>query len=97
MNKSIMRAMGFEKEVSEVEEGICPLCHRHVGGSVGMSEDQAKEWAISGLCIPCQDDVFGAEGADDFSFNDEDDSFGAISDKDIFLKHIGLNEDRHDR
>ena len=58
MNKDIMRAAGFGKEVSLVELGKCPFC-----GKEGNFKDfkdllSMKEFKISGICQECQDKTF---------------------------------------
>lgn len=57
MNKDIMRACGFEKEVERVEKGLCPFCN----STLGEFRDalSAREAQISGLCQKCQDEMFG--------------------------------------
>jgi hypothetical protein len=57
MNKDIMRKLGFDKEMDDVEQNICPSCKK----PIGMFRDalSRKEYGISGLCQLCQDKVFG--------------------------------------
>ena len=61
MNKEIMKAAGFEKEVKKVEEGICPFCNTQVKIQDFRDGLSLKEFRISGLCQKCQDEVFGEE------------------------------------
>jgi len=60
MNKEIMRMLNFDKEVTMVEDGVCPMC----GDSVDIREFSDalsyKEFKISGLCQKCQNETFGA-------------------------------------
>ena len=58
MNKAIMRALGFEAEVSKVEEGDCPFCGKKVDLDEFRDELSRREFRISGLCQGCQDEVF---------------------------------------
>ena len=57
MNKEIMKAMGFEKEIEEIEKGNCPLCKKKITGF--NDELSLKEFKISGMCQDCQNSVFG--------------------------------------
>ena len=41
--------------------GLCPLCRAQVKAEDLRDELSRKEFKISGLCQPCQDDVFGTE------------------------------------
>jgi hypothetical protein len=61
MNKAIMNAVGFAKEVKAVEEGLCPLCKQQIKADSFRDELSIKEFVISGMCQSCQDDVFGGE------------------------------------
>ena len=61
MNKEIMKAAGFGKEVRMVEEGKCPSCSAKVEVGEFRDEISVREFKISGLCQKCQDEVFGAE------------------------------------
>lgn len=59
MNKAIMKAAGFGKEVEMVENGYCPD-HGEKIPIQGFKDDLSrKEFTISGLCQECQDSVFG--------------------------------------
>ena len=57
MNKEIMRACGFDKEVDLVEKGKCPSCGKVPGKF--RDELSRREYGISGLCQKCQDKTFG--------------------------------------
>jgi hypothetical protein len=63
MNKEIMRAAGFTKEVGLVEQGKCPFCKKDVMAvpDAFRNESSLKEYKISGLCQECQDLVFGKD------------------------------------
>lgn len=57
MNKEIMVACGYEKEMDLIEQKICPFCENKVGEF--RDDLSRKEYEISGLCQTCQDDFFG--------------------------------------
>jgi hypothetical protein len=69
MNKDIMRACGFGKEVAAVDAGKCPMCGNPVHTDDFVDELSVREFRISGLCQSCQNDVFNAEEPEDY---DED-------------------------
>ena len=58
MNDTIMEVMGFGKEVKLRKEGKCPLCERNMMFETFRDNISRKEFAISGLCQKCQDEVF---------------------------------------
>lgn len=58
MNKNIMRAMGFNKEVDAIEAGRCPMCSEPINTDDFKDDLSRREYAISGLCQSCQDWVF---------------------------------------
>jgi hypothetical protein len=59
MNESIMRAVGFDKEVELVKSGKCPFCKTEVNHDSFKDRQSAREYLISGLCQACQDKMFG--------------------------------------
>ena len=59
MNKSILKELGFEKELERVEQGRCPFCNKMVLLDEFKDDLSRKEFEISGLCQTCQDDTFG--------------------------------------
>lgn len=59
MNKSILKSVGFGKEVEAVEQGLCPFCKKKVSSGDFQDELSKKEFKISGLCQKCQDKMFG--------------------------------------
>ena len=61
MNKEIMKSVGFEKEVENVEKGICPFCKEQVKMSTFRNERSKREFKISGLCQECQNKMFGID------------------------------------
>ena len=58
MNKDILRALGFGKEVGAIEEGRCPFCLVMVDDNRFRDEDSRREFTISGLCQNCQDAMY---------------------------------------
>lgn len=59
MNKDIMKAAGFGKEVKDVEAGVCPFCSKRIDLRAFRDPLSLKEYGISGICQPCQDKTFG--------------------------------------
>jgi hypothetical protein len=49
----------FPKAAGAKREGICPICHQLIEYSDFRDKTSEKEYAISGLCQKCQDNVFG--------------------------------------
>jgi len=59
MNKDIMRAAGFGKQVDLVEQGKCPFCEKEIKGREDFNNHQSwNEFVISGMCQQCQDETF---------------------------------------
>lgn len=58
MNKSIMRAIGFNNAIDLIEECRCPFCKKPVIMSEFVDELSIKEFNISGICQKCQDSFF---------------------------------------
>lgn len=61
MNRKIMEAMGFNKELKRINAGFCPTC----GKEIGAFRDalSKREFEISGMCQVCQDSIWdGGEG-----------------------------------
>ena len=57
---------------STISEGKCVSCDSTGNIATSFHDDiSRKEYAISGLCQPCQDDVFG--GSDDEPYDEDDD------------------------
>lgn len=59
MNEDLMKAAGYDKEVSLVKLGKCPFCHIETSENDFKDELSKREYKISGLCQKCQDSVFG--------------------------------------
>ena len=57
MNKEIMEACGFGREIALKEHGLCPFCRRSVNTEEFRDKLSAKEFTISGLCQDCQDET----------------------------------------
>ena len=70
MNDNIMRQMGFDKEVEDVHNGICPSCKKQINPSEFRDDLSKREFKISGLCQQCQDEIFGTE--EEYSEPEED-------------------------
>ena len=58
MNKKIMKATGFSREVALVEHGLCPFCRCSVNAEEFRDKLSLREFEISGLCQNCQDKTF---------------------------------------
>lgn len=59
MNKDIMKAVGFGKEVELVEKKKCPICREDIEDNEFKDALSRREYMISGLCQKCQDETFG--------------------------------------
>jgi hypothetical protein len=58
MNKDMMRALGFGKQIDDVEAGKCPFCGKSVKWEDFKDEISKREYRISGICQECQDKTF---------------------------------------
>jgi hypothetical protein len=61
VNKDIMKAMGFEKAVENVEMKKCPFCNKQIDISSFRDLESVREYKIGGLCQECQDEFYGTE------------------------------------
>lgn len=61
MNRDIMKALGFDKEVERFEVNECIRCKDIINFSSFRNEISKKECQISGLCQKCQDEIFGKD------------------------------------
>ena len=61
MNRNIMKAVGFGREVMLVDEGKCPFCKKVVASDSFKDAISKVEFEISGLCQECQDETFKEE------------------------------------
>lgn len=59
MNKKIMEACGFSKEVKLVENLKCPICQASIHMEDFKDPLSIREYQISGMCQKCQDKIFG--------------------------------------
>lgn len=59
MNKEIMKAFGFSKQVKLFEDQKCPFCTKDIDPEKDFRDQLSKrEFEISGLCQECQDKTF---------------------------------------
>ena len=58
MNKSVMRQLGYNKELDLIDKGYCPFCNRQVNVTKFKNVISKREFKISGLCQQCQDETF---------------------------------------
>ena len=58
MNKKLMIAAGFGKEVEKAENSICPFCNKPIKMSDFRNEQSFREFIIFALCQKCQDEMF---------------------------------------
>ena len=57
--KEMLRDLGFEDEVDNVDEGRCPLCKSYKVKYNDFKDSLSwKEFKISGMCQECQDKMF---------------------------------------
>lgn len=54
-----MEAVGFGEQVKNVEAGICPFCKKPIDIKAFRDSLSLRENKISGLCMACQDEMFG--------------------------------------
>ncbi len=60
MNKEIMKAI-FPETMKLIDQGRCPDCTEEILADSFKNELSKKEFAISGLCQKCQDEIFVEE------------------------------------
>ena len=60
MNREIMLAAGFGKELDLIDQGKCSTCSAEIDHNF-RDELSLKEYKISGMCQDCQDSFFGVE------------------------------------
>lgn len=61
MNRDIMEALGFGKEMKMIENRQCPICGEKVNTNDFKDDLSIKEFNISGMCQKCQDRIFNSE------------------------------------
>jgi hypothetical protein len=60
--KQNLRALGFDKQLENVENGQCALCgSKKVQRKDFRDELSWKEFQISNMCQICMDEIFGEE------------------------------------
>jgi hypothetical protein len=69
MNRDIMNAI-FPEEMKLIRSGRCPICGEpplrdKVGELVFRDDLSRKEYSISRMCEPCQDELFTSPAADE--------------------------------
>jgi len=62
--KNILKMAGFRKEIEAVENGFCPICKEPVVKEDFRDELSKKEYRQSGMCMKCQDMIFGGGHGD---------------------------------
>tara|TARA_R100000687_G_C6403947_1_gene143229 strand:+ start:45 stop:326 length:282 start_codon:yes stop_codon:yes gene_type:complete len=67
MNREIMLAVGFSKELALIDEGKCPRCSSEIDHNF-TDELSQKEFKKSGMCQGCQDSFFGPPSPAPISF-----------------------------
>ncbi len=61
MNKEILRALGFGKQLERIDNEQCPTCGKYITVDGFKEALSRKEYGISGLCQECQDKTFVEE------------------------------------
>lgn len=61
MNEKIMKQFGFGDELAAVKAGLCPFCRKPINADDFKDSLSLKEFYISGLCMACQNEVFGGD------------------------------------
>lgn len=57
--KNNLKALGFEKEIENVEKGLCPFCSSDKTSREDFDDELSyREYTISGLCQRCQNMFF---------------------------------------
>lgn len=56
--KTLLKSLGFEKEVKRCEHGLCVFCAKIIERVEFRDGFSWKEFLISGLCQSCQDEIF---------------------------------------
>jgi len=59
--KEMLRQVGFEKEINNINLGLCPLCGKTVKEKDFKDKLSLKEFKISGMCQTCMDEIFDDE------------------------------------
>lgn len=61
MNRTIMENAGFGEEMKRIENRRCPICNNPINTNEFRDELSLKEFIISGMCMSCQDKIFGSD------------------------------------
>lgn len=61
MNRKIMEELGFDKQLKNVENGLCATCGKSVAKNTFRNAISRREFKISGMCQDCQDKIFGED------------------------------------
>jgi hypothetical protein len=56
--KQMLLDAGFTTEIKNVEAGLCPFCSKEINNDDFTDALSKKEFELSGMCQPCQDDFF---------------------------------------
>jgi hypothetical protein len=59
MNKEIMLQIGFNKEMTSIENGKRQTCSEKIDLNDFRNTLSLKEFKINKMCQKCQDDIFG--------------------------------------
>jgi len=59
MNKELMRSMGFDKEMDNVENSKCPSCDKIIDPITEFKDEiSLRDFKITGFCQKCQDKLY---------------------------------------
>ena len=61
MNIEILKGLGFGEQVKRMGNKKCPCCYDDIKHTDFRDVVSVKEYCVSGLCMQCQDDMFGGE------------------------------------
>jgi len=71
--------------VKTITESFCVSCDSENNNAASFRDDLSrKEYAISGMCQSCQDDIFGVGDPDDDEGMGTDEDYGYSGDLDHF-------------
>jgi len=63
MNRKLVGAF-FKRELDRVDNQQCPICSSSTADIAFKDQKSADEFIISGMCQPCQDNIFAATEED---------------------------------
>ena len=58
MNEEILKTFGFNKELENIKQGLCPFCNEKIDPEEFRDELSKKEYSMSKICQKCQDKMF---------------------------------------